>query len=140
MVAIDQLPWHELTASGELDLQIQDPFWRSIESDLRQMLYKWRHFPADMVLEPVLAIPKAFTDSGYGFKTVEDIVILDRANSVVGHAYHNQIKTEADLDKFHVPEVYLNTEETARREAEAHQLFDGILPIRLSGTIPSFAL
>lgn len=140
MFAIDQLPWHELSAGGELDLKVQEPFWRGIERDLRRMLYKWRHFPADMVLEPVLAVPKAFSSTGYGFKADENTAALDQNNDVVGHAYHNQIRTEADIARFQVPEIRLDPDETARREAEAHQLFDGIMPFRLSGVVTGFAL
>jgi hypothetical protein len=140
MVAIDQLPWHELEQGDELRLQVNQPFWRSIEQELRQTLYKWRHFPADMVIEPVLAVPKAYQDSGYGFKADEEIARLDARNSVVGHAYHNQIRNEADLERLRTPTVTLDYTETARREEEALLLFDGIIPIRLSGITPSFAL
>ena len=140
MVAICQEPWHELELSPELALEVKQPFWREVEKRMRRTLYRWRHYPVDMVVDPVLAIPKALTDSGYGFKADEDIARLDVRNDVVGHAYHNQIRTEADLARFRVPDVRLDRKETLRREAEAHELFDGILPIRLSGITPSFAL
>jgi len=140
MVVICQEPWHELEVSPELALQVEQPFWRRVEKSMRHTLYKWRHYPVDMVIDPVLAIPKAFTDSGYGFTPDEDIATLDVSNDVVGHNYHNQIQTEADILRFKIPDVRLDREETHRREAEAHALFDGILPIRMAGTIPSFAL
>lgn len=140
MVAIDQLPWHEMAVGNDLDLQVQDPFWRSIENKLRQNIYMWQHLPADMVLDSVLAIPKAFSDSGFGLKPQEDIAILDHSNPIVGHAYHNQIRTVEDLGKLKTPVICLDTEETARRESYAHQLFDGILPVRLSGIPIGFAM
>ena len=58
MITIDQLPWNEL-ACEELTLQIGDPYWRGVENNLRQTLYKWRHFRVDMVLDPFISIPKA---------------------------------------------------------------------------------
>ncbi|MEA4889394.1 MAG: hypothetical protein VB070_08015 [Clostridiaceae bacterium] len=139
MVAIDQIPWHECSDSS-LHLAVGQPYWRGIEQEFRRKLFQWRYFPADMVADPVLPVAKAFSDSGFGIKTQEDIVSLDPQNSVVGHAYYNQIKSEQDLIKLQVPEVRLDREETERREQEAHQLFDGILPVRMCGFTPSFAL
>ena len=51
MVYIDQLPWHELGKSDELKNRCEDEFLRTVETGLLQMLYRWRHFPCDMVVE-----------------------------------------------------------------------------------------
>ncbi len=139
MVAVDQIPWHECS-DPSLILTVEQPFWRGIEQELRRKLFQWSHFPADMVADPVLPVAKAFSDSGFGFQTQEDTASLDPQNSVVGHAYHNQIRNEQDILKLRVPDVRPDREETERREQEAHQLFDGILPVRMCGFTPSFAL
>jgi len=41
MVSIDQLPWNELNAKApdELACQVDDLFFRNIESELRQKIY-----------------------------------------------------------------------------------------------------
>ena len=67
MVTIDQLPWNEL-ACDALTPRISDPYWRHVENVLRQTLYKWEHFPVDMVLDPFIAIPKALRHTGYGIQ------------------------------------------------------------------------
>ncbi len=56
MVMIDQIPWHEMDVNGELTLQSEDGFCRSIENQLRQTLYRWKHMRADMVVEPFVGL------------------------------------------------------------------------------------
>ncbi len=58
MVMLGDIPWHELEVDGELALQTQDDFCRGIETELRRTLYSWKHMSADMVVEPVVGIPK----------------------------------------------------------------------------------
>lgn len=136
MVYIDQIPWHEMDVDGELANRCADPFCAGLEAGLRQTLYRWRHLPADMVVEPWIGVPKAIRDSGYGLKCDEETSVLDPRNYVVGHYYHDQLKTDEDLAKIKAPEVSLDETETARREALANDIFDGILPVRMQGLFP----
>ena len=52
VVLIDELPWNELNGEGELTLHCEDPYLRTIEREMRQTLYKWNHFQADMIIQP----------------------------------------------------------------------------------------
>ena len=63
MVMIDQVPWHEMDVEGELALQCEDEFCRAVEMQLRRTLYAWKHMRGDMVVEPVVEIPKAISES-----------------------------------------------------------------------------
>ena len=57
VVTIHQLCWNELDDDHILNLHVKDEFWRRIEKLIRQTIYKWRHFPVDMVVDPFISIP-----------------------------------------------------------------------------------
>ena len=139
MVMIDQIPWHEMEVDEELTLETEEELCREVETTLRRTLYSWRHMGADMVVEPVVEVPKVIHGEGFGIHTVERTAITDPRNDVVGHAYVDQLKTEADLRKIREPEVHLEEKATAEAEAKAHEIFDGILTVRMQGRFPVFA-
>jgi hypothetical protein len=132
MVLIDQLPWHELNGEGELTLQTQDPVLQHIERDLRQTLYKWNHFPVDMVVEPFITIPKSIRNTGYGIGVEEDIQTTDSVSDVVSHRYHNQLTTEEDVGKIKDMVITHDEAQSADWLAIARDVFDGVAPIRQS--------
>ena len=137
MVAIDQLPWHELSSDPALVNQCIDPFNRGLEIDLRRTLYRWEHMRADMVVEPVLLIPKVLRIDGFGIEMREETAAVDAANDVVSHHFFDQLATEEEVEKIRTPKVWLDAEKTAQIEAQAHEIFDGVLPVRLQGWVPS---
>lgn len=126
MVTIDQLPWHEL-ACDELTTHIRDPYWAEVETSLRQTLYKWRHFPVDMVIDPFIPIPKALTLTGYGIAPDEE-VIGDANASAISHQYHNQIQTLEDVNKIQDYHIRHDEAQTAQRLEEAQLLFGDLAP------------
>lgn len=136
MVMIDQVCWNEMNVADELTLQCKDNECRAYENQLRQVLYQWKHFRADMVVEPFIRIYKAVKDSGFGVDVKQDIAVSDPTNSVVGHSYINQFVTDADLDKIKPRVIEHDAAETARRLDVAHQLFDGTLDIFEQGVDP----
>ena len=140
MVMIDQVCWNEVNRDGVLTLQCKEFLHRQYEEYFRRTLYQWEHFPVDMVVEPFIRIPRAIENTGFGVTVQEDIAALDPANDVVGHSFHNQFQTEEDLEKIKTPVVTEDAEETARRMAEAQELFDGILEPRLDGLDPYLSL
>lgn len=136
MVMIDQIPWHEMDVGDELTLTCEDRFCRTIESQLRRTLYRWKHMPADMVVLPEIVIEKVIPSTGYGYGTKEQTAVLDPQNDVVGHYYLDQIATDADVDRIQTPRVWLEEKATAQREETAHLIFDGILAVRMQGLLP----
>jgi hypothetical protein len=58
----------------------------------------------------------------------------------VGHAYTNQFRTDQDLEKIRTPRITHDAAETARRQAVAHELFDGLLEVRLWGADPYLSI
>jgi hypothetical protein len=139
MVMIDQVCWNEVN-DDELTLRSTDPECRRYEEFLRRTLYQWNHFPVDMVVDPFIRVSKAITNTGFGIDIHENTVATDSQNDVVGHAYINQFRTMADLEKLQTPQISHDPVETERRLAMAHELFDGLLEVRPWGHDPYLSL
>ncbi len=133
MVVIDQLPVNELNVTGELNCLVEDPFWRRIEFELRFSLYRWRHFPVDMVLDPFITIPKAIEKSGFGISIDMDILHSDPDNEVVAQRYNSQINDMDDLEKIKDMDILHDKETSQIWLEQASYIFDGIAPVRSSG-------
>lgn len=140
LVVIDEEPWHELERYDSfLTCQIADPLWRGVEASLRRRLYRYRHHRVDMALDPFFSLPKAIVNTEFGMSVHEDTAAVDAKNNIVGHRYHNQFVTDEDLQKLQTPVVTHDAAETARRKAEAEDVFTGLLPVRMAGLTPMFA-
>ncbi|MBT5875931.1 MAG: hypothetical protein HOH43_21070 [Candidatus Latescibacteria bacterium] len=140
MVMIDQIPWHEMNVDDELTVLAENDFCRALETRLRRTLYCWHHMRADMVVEPEIEISKVIHGMDFGLQRVEKRAETDPSNDVVSHYYIDQLATEEDLDKIKIPEVVLDCEATDRAEAMAHEVFDGVLGVRMKGPVPCFAV
>ena len=140
MVMIDQVCWNEMYLDDELVLRCTDPECRGYEEFLRHTLYQWKYFPVDMVVESFIRVPRAIYNIGFGIEVLENIAVTDPDNSVVGHKYQNQFQTMDDLQKVRIPQISHDLVETARRLAVAHELFDGLLEVRLWGWDPYLSL
>lgn len=140
MVAIDQIPWHEMNVDDELTPRTVDPFCRELETGLRRTLYQWHHMRADMVVEPVVVVPKVISSDGFGVEITEHTLATDAENVIVSHAFTDQLASDEDVARIRVPTVSLDVEATAEREARAHEAFDGILDVRMLGILPTYEL
>jgi len=138
MVMIDQVCWNEMNVDDELTLRTQDTFCRDRERDLRRILYAWNHMRADMVVEPVVTVPKAIVGTGFGIEIEEERLLTDSENDIMSHEYRDQLKTDDDLKKIRMPDARLDESETARRENMAHEIFDGILGVEMQGIATMF--
>ena len=136
MVMIDQICWHELNFDGSLDLLCEDKDCRSYENRLRQLLFQWKHFPGDMVIEPCMLVPKAIHNTRYGLGIQEDVLVKDPDNSVISHKYINILENDEDIEKITIPEITLDEAETNRRVDLAKELFDDILEVHPVGDAP----
>ncbi len=136
MVMIDPGCWHELGADDELALRCVDKECQGYEQRFRRQLYKWRHCPGDMVVESFVSVPKAAFYSGFGLTVREKTLDSDPDNPVVSHAFENQLQSDDDLEKIRMPRIEHDPAETERRLAVAHDFFDGLLEVRLVGSVP----
>ena len=140
MVMIDQVCWNEMNLDEELTLCCVDPECRGWEERLRLILYQWRHFPVDMVVEPFVRVSKAIHNTGFGVAVRQEIAVTDPTSAVVGHKFVNQFLTDEDLVKIQMPRISHNAAETARRLAAAGELFEGLLEVRPWGADPYLSL
>lgn len=135
MVVIDQLPWNELNYDGSLTCLVENPFFRSIESNLRKSIYKWRNFPVDMVVEPFITIPNVAKSSGFGFELKETTLATDMDNDIVSHSFENQLQTEEDVEKIKDIVITYDKQKSDFWLAEAKQVFEGIIPVIQRGGV-----
>lgn len=63
----------------------------------------------------------------------EKILATDKTNSIVAHEYHDQLSTEADLDKIHDPVITYDHEATMKNYQQVGDVVGDILPVRLKG-------
>lgn len=133
MVYIDQLPWHELAQSPEMRLECQDPFLRTVEQRLRETLYRFRHFPCDMVVEARVDIPKAYSGMRMGINVEARGVWVDAQNDVYSHEYVSQLNGPEDLEKLQPDRIVADRQLDAERLHLCERIFEGIMPVRLRG-------
>lgn len=133
MVLIDQIPWHEMNLNDELTLTIQEPYFRRLEQNLRQTIYKWEHMPADMVVEPFIRIPKLINSTGYGLCSNSDKLHLDENSNIVSQHFHNQFQESEDAEKIKNPEITYDEKTSLAYLEIAKSTFGHILPVYLAG-------
>ena len=132
-VLVDEIPWHEMASESELALCSSDPFAREMETYFRRHIFRWKHFPCDTVAENFYPIRKAFSSSGFGLSVNDTQIATDINNNIVSHAYNDQLADEAALEKVHPSEITVYPEDDAEKLAQAEDILNGILPVRLCG-------
>lgn len=140
MVMIDQVCWNEMNSDDSLRLRCLDPECRVYEESLRRILFQWKHFPVDMVVESFVRVPKAIHNTGFGIQVLEETVATYSTDGILGHLFFNQFQADEDLQKVQMPRITHDADETERRLAVAHELFDGLLEVRTSGMDPYLSL
>lgn len=144
-IYVYEIPWHEMNVNGELTLRTKHPLCRRYEERLRRLVYKWRHglgvivddprFSSSLGLEPVIEQPLQdyVTDSGIGISVKEDIIAIDEKNPIVSHRYHAQIRSEEDIEKIRMPEVFFDSEKAEKDFEMLCEIFDGVLSVEKRG-------
>ena len=133
MVWINEVCWNEMNVDDELTLQCEDPWARDQEAQLRRLLYQWRHFPGDMVVDNFLACPLAVHSTDFGIIEDVDIAKTDETSDVVSRHFKAQIEGWDDLEKIRMPRVTHNRQATAYRYVAMCEVYDGIMPVRKVG-------
>jgi len=133
MFSIDQICWEEFEGQEELRLLCVDPLARQAERALREILYRWQHFPCDMVIKPYFALPKLISDSGIGVQSV----IRDETGhaGALSHLYEDCIPDEEALERLHAPVITYEKERSEQAKQRLEEYFGDILPVRLTGTL-----
>ena len=138
VITIDQICWNEFEKQEELVLRCTDPFARQLEGQLREVLYRWAHFPCDMVVKPYFPLGKVWSNDGFGVATVfQNEAGHDNAET---HLFEDCIPDEAALEKLHTPKITYDKADNAARKARAEAFFGDILPVKLVGGLCWVAL
>lgn len=133
MVWINEICWNEMNVDDELTLRCEDRWARDQETELRRLLYQWRHLPGDMVVNDHLTCPLAIHSTDFGIIEDVDVVLTDEANDVVSRHFNVQIKNPEDIEKIKMPVIHHNVEATEIRYQAMCDLYDGIMPVKKSG-------
>lgn len=133
VVFLDELPWNQLNAEGGLTLKCEDPFLQTVEQSMRRTLYKWKHCPGDMIVEPIYRLERAIEIGDIGVTIDEDVIAADKGNNIVSHHYIDQLPDFESLEKLHVPELSVDDALTEERRAMLEAIFGDLLPIRVTG-------
>ena len=132
---IDQIPWNEMNVDGCLDQQVEEPYWRWVETWLLRELYKWDHMRADMVLDPYVKLPRPISSSGWGLEAQVTRLFMDKTSDVASQSMQNLIREPEDIEKIHTPVLTLDEVREAEIAETADALFGGIIDWRLTGLV-----
>ena len=134
LLTIDQIPWNEMDVDGSLVCAVADPYWRSVEWDLRTTLYKLRHMPGDTALNQYICIPRPIFNTGWGIESrIKSVISLEKDSTAPSRVFENQITCMDDLEKIKTPVITLDSVRESEIINEADEIFGGIIPYRLTG-------
>ena len=134
-VLVFEEPWGEFDHE-ELQLRCADERSRRLENHLRRELFKVRHHRGDYAIKPYAEATVALTNTGYGF-TIQDQRTIESltGSSISAHSYTDQLPDESALERFRMPEINIDHEETAANVEQAGRVFDGLLRVRKAGVM-----
>lgn len=127
LVYVDEIPWHEMNVDDELTLRCTDERCHGVEQALRRTLYRWRHFPVDMVLRPEIVSPFVFHDTGFGIGWGEGARHSGQARGAAG--YVSSINSLDDVARITVPQITPDWEATEARREFLSAIFEPLLPV-----------
>lgn len=134
VVLLDELPWNQLNGDGELTLQCEDPFLRSVEQNIRRTLYRWKHCPGDMIVGPNYGISRSIHIGDIGIGSPQgEVRAADAGNNIVSRHIEDQLDTMEAIEKLHVPEITVDDAETERQVEQLDVIFGDLMPIHVHG-------
>jgi hypothetical protein len=120
--------WNEIITESQMECE--GKIARAWEMDLRKEIFWGEEMGDDKPIEAVFNVPYTVTEDDWGVETV-----FRRTNDLGSYVWNPPIQDyERDLEKLHSPRFEINWETTHGCLHFAHDLFDGILDIRLTGT------
>jgi hypothetical protein len=137
VVLIDEVPWGEIRDDA-LAVRCERPELQSLEQRLRRALYQWEHWQADFVIPPVFRVGKRMDSTGIGLEIQDTQVQFGSGTYAASHRYTDQLRTDADLEKLELPVLRYDRDGTEREAELARDVFAGLLPVEVAGTVPSY--
>ena len=116
--------WGELLPDSVV--QVSDRFWRGWEWHLRHLIYRWEHLRDDNVIEPVLKVGLAHSNSGWGFP-IENIPSTTARGA---WAFKPTIVKPEDAARLTPPQIQVNEQATRENYERVADMFGDILEVR----------
>lgn len=133
VVLISEVPWGEIRDEVLTNTCDRELAW--LETPLRRALYQWEHFQVDLVVPPVFRVHKRCRSTGIGLEVKDTQIKGDTGAYISSHEYTDQLQTEEDLAKLHVPEISYDEDGTAEALAAAQHVFAGLMDVELGGGV-----
>jgi len=127
MLIFPEGSWEELLPQSVLICE--DAAARSMEWELRHRIYTFEHFRSDNVVDGEWIVGKAIGNTGWGLEPRH----RDSPAARGAWAFEPVINEPADMKKLHFPEISVDEKATEAALEQAHDLFDGILDVKLKG-------
>ncbi|MFH1478058.1 MAG: hypothetical protein ABIH24_11300 [Verrucomicrobiota bacterium] len=133
MVWINEEPWQELNYDGSLTPTCRDTYLRTVEDFLLKTVYRWNHFPVDLIVDPFLVVKKVTNFDEFCGLGIKEDIIGKGDGGVVSHGYVTQFATMDDVEKIRMIKIAYDKTETMRRFALLQEICQDIIEIRLEG-------
>jgi hypothetical protein len=130
---MNEVCWNEMDVGDELTLRTRSEVCQRIESELRKVLYQWRHMQGDMVVEGTFFAPCILTNSGFGVQVEADVLETEADRQIASRRFHNQFASDETLERIRAPRIELNRARTAEFRAFYQRVFEGLLPVETRG-------
>lgn len=132
VVLLDEIPWNQIKDDA-LVLRCEDPFLREVEGNLRRTIYKWKHFPGDMLVDRNYILNREIHIGGLGPKVIEQTLEADKGNNIISHHYEDQLSTMESLEILQPPEIHVDDALTEKKRGRLDEIFGDLLPVRVVG-------
>jgi len=133
VVALDEIPWEQMDFDGSLTCHCGDGDLRGLERWMRRELFKYKHFPADMILRPYVGVGKAVHSTGIGMESKDHTLASGHATSIISHEYEDQLEDEEALERIHPPVLTYDEDATRAAWTKLGEAVGDILPVRITG-------
>lgn len=133
VVLMDEIPWYQMDIDGELTCLCEDKMAQSLETKLRQGIYRRKHFACDTVLEPFHRITMAYDSTGIGIDVKESILRTDSVNNIVSHGYEDILEDEDSVELIKIPTFTARPDKDAANMDYYTELLGDAMPVKLCG-------
>jgi hypothetical protein len=118
---------------GSLTCHCKDETLRGVEGWMRRELFKYKYFPADMILQPFVGVGKVVRSTGVGIAAKDHTIASGQATGIISHEYEDQLEDEAALERIHPPVLTYDEAETRANWTKIGGAVGDILPVRITG-------
>lgn len=132
-VLIDEIPWHELHCTGELDCICEDAKLRNLEYFFLQAKYRWKHFACDTNFDPFFRVVTTIESSGIGVSKQYNKADTHQSGDIVSREYIDVFEDESSVELIKIPTFKLRPDIDEENMNFFTDVLNGIMPVKLCG-------